>query len=104
MEYFQDDLFSDVRVSWNATMSGEEWLDGCDRAQEWISLQPTDMKKRQYILVIFHTYIFLRKIFFLILFFIVSEAPKEAPKASKYCSQDILSEKTDEEKKSEVTY
>lgn len=77
MEYFQDDLFSDVRVSWNATMSGEEWLDGCDRAQEWISLQPTDMKK-------------------------LSEAPKEAPKASKYCSQDILSEKTDEEKKSEL--
>ena len=35
-------------------------------------------------------------------FILVSEAPKEAPKAAKYSSREILSAKTDEEKKAEV--
>ena len=32
----------------------------------------------------------------------MSEAPQEAPKANKYCSQDILFEKSEDEKKKEV--
>ena len=35
---------------------------------------------------------------------VVSEAPKEAPKAAKYSSREILTAKTDEEKKTEVLY
>lgn len=34
----------------------------------------------------------------------VSDAPKEAPKAAKYSSKDILSAKSDEEKKTEVNF
>lgn len=34
----------------------------------------------------------------------VSEAPKEAPKAAKYSSREILTAKSDEEKKSEVWF
>lgn len=44
-EYFQDDIFPDVRVTWEASLTGEEWLDGNSADQKWISLKPSDMKK-----------------------------------------------------------
>lgn len=77
LDYFQDDIFSDIRVSWEAAMTGEEWLEGELKKPKTISLQPMDMKR-------------------------LSDAPKEAPKTAKYSSRDILSAKTDEEKKTEL--
>ena len=77
MEYFQDDVLPDVRLSWEPCLTAEEWLDGSNATQVFISLKPSDMKS-------------------------LSEAPKEAPKAMKYSSHQILTEKTDAEKKQEV--
>eukprot|EP00111_Clytia_hemisphaerica_P015915 TCONS_00047027-protein len=76
-EFFQDDLFPDAQVTWEPAMTGEQWLDGNTTQPTKISLQPKGMKK-------------------------LSEAPKEAPKAAKYSSQQILSAKSDEEKKAEL--
>lgn len=76
-EFFQDDLFPDVRVTWEPALSGEKWLDDSNAVQEFISLKPPGMTN-------------------------LSDAPKEAPKAMKYSSQAILSEKSDEEKKKEL--
>jgi len=77
VEYFQDDIFPDTRISWQPTLASAEWLNGDMSEVKKMSLKPNDMIK-------------------------LSEAPKEAPKAAKYSSKDILSEKSDEEKKSEL--
>jgi len=42
--YFQDDLFPPTRVLWEPTISGENWLNGENGEQSWISLKPSDMK------------------------------------------------------------
>ncbi|XP_065668969.1 coronin-7 isoform X2 [Hydra vulgaris] len=76
-EFFQDDVFPETRVTWEQSLSGDDWLDGNLLPQKRISLQPFGMLK-------------------------LSEAPKELPKASKYCSQSILAEKSDEDKKTEL--
>ena len=60
-------------------MTSEEWLDGSNATQVFVSLKPDDMKK-------------------------LSDAPKQPPKAMKYSSQQILTEKTDAEKKQEVLH
>ena len=44
-EFFQDDLFPETRVTWQPTLTGEEWLDGVVKETPRISLQPTGMKK-----------------------------------------------------------
>ena len=44
MEYFQDDIYPDTRVTWQAALSAQEWLDGGDELQSSISLIPADMK------------------------------------------------------------
>ncbi|XP_069131157.1 coronin-7-like [Argopecten irradians] len=77
MEYFQDDLFPDTRVMWEPSMTSEEWLSGLNNQARTISLQPPGMKK-------------------------LSEAPVEAPKASKYDSYNPETYKTDEQKKEEL--
>ncbi|XP_021364093.1 coronin-7-like isoform X2 [Mizuhopecten yessoensis] len=77
MEYFQDDLFPDTRVTWEPTMTSDEWLSGLNNHARTISLQPRGMKK-------------------------LSEAPVEAPKASKYDSYNPDTYKTDEQKKEEL--
>lgn len=45
IQYFQDDIFQNTRVTWKPTVTSEEWLDGKERHTEWISLQPADMRK-----------------------------------------------------------
>ena len=44
-EFFQDDLFPDTRVTWQPTLSGDEWLDGESKEIQKLSLQPSGMKK-----------------------------------------------------------
>ncbi|XP_033742691.1 coronin-7-like isoform X2 [Pecten maximus] len=77
MEYFQDDLFPDTRVTWEPTMTSEEWLSGLNNQARTISIQPKGMKK-------------------------LSEAPVETPKTSKYDSYSPDTYKTDEQKKEEL--
>jgi len=42
--FFQDDLFPDTRLTWNPTLTAEEWLGGSTRQPEYVSLKPDDMK------------------------------------------------------------
>ncbi|XP_013771927.1 coronin-7-like [Limulus polyphemus] len=42
-EYFQDDLFPDVRVTWEPTVSSHMWFDKKNGEQKWISLKPEGM-------------------------------------------------------------
>ena len=44
MEYFQDDIYPDTRVTWQATLTAQQWLDGGDELQPCISMRPADMK------------------------------------------------------------
>ena len=48
MEYFQDDIFPETRVTWEAVLTAEEWLAGRDGAQPTLSLKPVDMESREY--------------------------------------------------------
>lgn len=43
IEFFQDDLFPDSRVSWEPTMSAEEWLGGMNKNPKRISWMPEGM-------------------------------------------------------------
>ena len=47
MEYFQDDIFPETRVTWEAVLTAEEWLTGRDGAQPTLSLKPVDMESRE---------------------------------------------------------
>lgn len=79
MEFFQDDLFPDTRVTWKSTLSSAQWFQGENRTQTKISLKPDDMKS-------------------------LSEAPAEMPKQQKYQSFEVYKAtyKTDEQKKEEL--
>ena len=44
MEYFQDDLFPDTRVSWEPSLDSSEWFAGINKEQKTMSLKPPDMK------------------------------------------------------------
>jgi coronin-7 len=76
MEYFQDDVYPETRVGWEAALTGRQWLAGGDGLQPSLSLRPPDMTP-------------------------LSEAPKAAPATKKYQSYSS-NYKTDEEKKEEL--
>lgn len=42
-ELFQDDLFPDTRVTWEPTLSSEEWFSGVTRLPKFVSLRPPGM-------------------------------------------------------------
>ncbi|XP_067134482.1 coronin-7 [Centruroides vittatus] len=42
-EYFQDDLFPDVQVTWEAAMSSQDWFSGANIKPKFISLKPEGM-------------------------------------------------------------
>ena len=44
MEYFQDDVYPETRVTWEEALTSQEWLAGEDGLQPSISLRPHDMK------------------------------------------------------------
>jgi len=44
MDYFQDDIYPETRVKWEATVTTEEWFAGKNGTQNFISLQPEGMK------------------------------------------------------------
>lgn len=77
LEYFQDDLFPDTRVTWEATLTADDWLAGKDKPQRVIKMKPADMIQ-------------------------LSEAPVEAPKIKKFESYNVETFKTDEQKKEEL--
>ncbi|XP_061079905.1 coronin-7 isoform X1 [Conger conger] len=76
-EFFQDDLFPDTEVWWEAAMTASAWLSGSNGQHRKLKLRPKDMAP-------------------------VSEAPKEAPVRKYMPSSYYLEEKTDEQKKEEL--
>lgn len=42
-EYFQDDLYSPVRVTWEPTLTAEEFLAGTTRPQKTVTVAPPGM-------------------------------------------------------------
>ena len=44
MEYFQDDLYPDTRVTWEPSLTAQQWLSGEDTHPRYISLRPAGMK------------------------------------------------------------
>ena len=44
MEYFQSDLYPETAVTWEASMTSEQWLNSQDVHPRFVSLQPHDMK------------------------------------------------------------
>nr|XP_039251900.1 coronin-7-like [Styela clava] len=77
MEYFQDDLFPLTSVTWEASMSASEWVNGGNKTQRKLDLKPSTMTK-------------------------LSDAPPDEVKPKKYESYDVSTYKTDEEKKEEL--
>ncbi|XP_062610316.1 coronin-7-like [Saccostrea cucullata] len=77
LEFFQDDLFPDTRVTWEPTMTSKEWLAGSNQQPRSISLKPKDMTP-------------------------LSLAPKETHKVKKFDSYNPETYKTDEQKKEEL--
>uniref|UniRef100_A0A672RZ18 Coronin n=1 Tax=Sinocyclocheilus grahami TaxID=75366 RepID=A0A672RZ18_SINGR len=76
-EFFQDDVFPETAVWWEASLTAAAWLSGSNGQHRKISLRPKDMMP-------------------------VSEAPKEAPVRKYLPSSVYLEEKTDEQKKEEL--
>uniref|UniRef100_A0A8C5H9M2 Coronin n=1 Tax=Gouania willdenowi TaxID=441366 RepID=A0A8C5H9M2_GOUWI len=76
-EFFQDDVYPDTSVCWEAALTASDWLSGSNGQHKKISLKPKDMTP-------------------------VSEAPKEAPVRKYMPSSFYLEEKTDEQKKEEL--
>uniref|UniRef100_A0A9J8AZC9 Coronin n=1 Tax=Cyprinus carpio carpio TaxID=630221 RepID=A0A9J8AZC9_CYPCA len=76
-EFFQDDVFPETAVWWDASLTAAAWLSGSNGQHRKISLRPNDMTP-------------------------VSEAPKEAPVRKYLPSSVYLEEKTDEQKKEEL--
>uniref|UniRef100_A0A8C1U7F6 Coronin n=1 Tax=Cyprinus carpio TaxID=7962 RepID=A0A8C1U7F6_CYPCA len=76
-EFFQDDVFPETAVWWDASLTAAAWLSGSNGQHHKISLRPNDMTP-------------------------VSEAPKEAPVRKYLPSSVYLEEKTDEQKKEEL--
>ncbi|XP_006824038.1 coronin-7-like [Saccoglossus kowalevskii] len=77
MEYFQDDLYPDAKVTWQPVMNSCEWLCGENKQPALISLKPEGMKP-------------------------LSEAPKAVPAPKKYESYNELEYKSDDQKKQEL--
>ena len=48
MDYFQDDIYPDTRVKWEAAVTAEEWFAGKNGTQNFISLRPEGMKLCKY--------------------------------------------------------
>lgn len=44
MDYFQDDIYPETRVKWEAAVMAEEWFAGKNSTQNFISLRPEGMK------------------------------------------------------------
>ena len=44
MEYFQDDVYPETTVTWEAALTSQEWLSGEDGVQSSITLRPHDME------------------------------------------------------------
>ncbi|XP_034075452.1 coronin-7-like isoform X1 [Gymnodraco acuticeps] len=76
-EFFQDDVYTETAVCWEAALTASAWLSGSNGQHKKISLKPKDMTP-------------------------VSEAPKEAPVKKYMPSSFYLEEKTDEQKKEEL--
>lgn len=76
-EFFQDDVYTDTAVCWEAALTASAWLSGSNGQHKKISLKPKDMTP-------------------------VSEAPKEAPVRKYVPSSVYLEAKTDEQKKEEL--
>uniref|UniRef100_A0A8C2GFE2 Coronin n=1 Tax=Cyprinus carpio TaxID=7962 RepID=A0A8C2GFE2_CYPCA len=76
-KFFQDDVFPETAVWWDASLTAAAWLSGSNGQHRKISLRPNDMTP-------------------------VSEAPKEAPVRKYLPSSVYLEEKTDEQKKEEL--
>ncbi|KAJ3601697.1 hypothetical protein NHX12_032664 [Muraenolepis orangiensis] len=76
-DFFQDDLYPNTAVRWEAALSASAWLSGSSGQYRTTSLRPKDMSP-------------------------VSEAPKEAPVKKYMPSSYYLEEKTDEQKKEEL--
>ena len=52
MEYFQDDLFPKTKKTTVATMNAGQWFGGDNKPMAMVSLRPSDMKPRKYLLSI----------------------------------------------------
>jgi len=51
MEYFQDDLFPNTKITWEHSMTSEEWLSGSNNQTNLICLKPTDMTSCKYMTI-----------------------------------------------------
>ena len=49
MDYFQDDLFPDTKVTWEPMMTSAEWFMGVNRVPQRVSLKPDDMTPCKYL-------------------------------------------------------
>ena len=47
MQYFQDDIFCDTRITDEPTMTANAWLNDANTQPKLKSLKPADMKKRE---------------------------------------------------------
>lgn len=43
-DYFQDDLYCDLIITWESALTAQEWLSGTNRIQGTVSLKPEGMK------------------------------------------------------------
>lgn len=43
VEFFQDDLFPETRVTWKPVVDSSDWFNGQDKSQPRVSLKPDDM-------------------------------------------------------------
>ncbi|KAF6019302.1 hypothetical protein EB796_022391 [Bugula neritina] len=76
-EFFQDDLFPDTSVTWEASSTSSEWFSGIDKQAKVLSLFPEGMTK-------------------------LSEAPPEKVKERKYEKFDAATYKTAAQKRDEL--
>lgn len=105
-EFFQDDVYPDTAVCWEPALTASAWLANANGQQAKISLKPADMTPGRS-----HTHTHTHYGFVLgsgfrraaVCVSAVSEAPKEAPVRKYLPSSVYLEEKTDEQKKEEVT-
>ncbi len=116
-EFFQDDVFPETAVWWEAPLTAAAWLSGSNGQQRKISLRPKDMapwysstspknnsKNTCPNICSMHVAYACNTIPFLMICFLsVSEAPKEAPVRKYLPSSVYLEEKTDDQKKDEVS-
>lgn len=78
MEYFQDDIFPPTKVTWESSMTAQEWEEGRNKPLSVINLKPADMDN-------------------------LSDHP-DKPRESKYKFESEVKVKTDAEKRDEVSF